>query len=148
MKGIVEVDLTADRYSAEYLRVHPIEGRPFITLDPIDAATTANLSDAIIDRGSSVELDGAVVRISVRNVSVADWNAIDHKAIADAYSRCLHFEREPQYFGAEMSSAEATPQLREFLHAWVAEHAPGLDTENLIARAEGFLALADEELAA
>ena len=149
LKGMLEIDLVADRFSADYLRVHAIEGRRFITLDPIDAATiTHSLSDAIITSAHGVELNGAMVRLAVRNVSVADWNAVDHKAIAEAYSACLHFEREPQYVGATISSAEATPQLRDFLHDWLAEHAPRTDAENFIARAEGFLALADQELTA
>lgn len=149
VKGILEVDLAADRVSAEYVRVHPFEGRPFITLDPIDAAAAElSLSDEIVARAEGVRLDGAMVRLSVRNVSVADWNAVDHRAIAEVYGRCLHFEREPQYIGATASRPEATPQLRDFLHDWVAKHAPGVDAVNFIARAEGFLALADQELAA
>lgn len=149
VKGILEVDLAADRVSADYVRVHPIEGRPFITLDPIDAATAElSLSDEIVARAEGVQLDGAMVRLSVRNVSVADWNAVDHRAVAEVYGPCLHFEREPQYIGATASSPEATPQLRDFLQDWVAKHAPGVDAESFIARAEGFLALADQELAA
>jgi DNA repair exonuclease SbcCD nuclease subunit len=148
VKGIVEVDLAAGRFSADYLRVHPIPGRPYITLDPVDAAAAQlPLTDEIIARADGVELDGAMVRLAVRNVSVADWNAVDHKAIAEVYAPCLHFEREPQYIGATTSSAEATPQLRDFLHGWLAEHAPGADAESFIARTEGFLALADQELA-
>lgn len=148
VKGFVEVDLAAGRYAAEYLRVHPIRGRPFITLDAIDATTAPSLSDEIIVRADGVELDGAMVRLSVRKVSVADWNAVDHKAIADVYAPCLHFERAPQFIGATTSGAEAAPQLRDYLHEWVAEHAVGLDIENFIARVEGFLALADQELEA
>lgn len=148
VKGFVEVDLDANRHSADYLTPHPIEGRPFITLDPIDAATVPSLSDAIIARADGVELDGAMVRLSVHNVSVADWNAVDHKAIAEAYARCLHLEREAQFVGDATSSAEAAPQLRDFLRDWLAEHAPTLDVEDFIARAESCLSLADEELAA
>jgi DNA repair protein SbcD/Mre11 len=149
VKGILEVDLAADRFSADFLRAHPIDGRRFITLDPVDAAACKlPLSDEIIARADGVELDRAMVRIAVRNVSVADWNAVDHKAIAEVFAPCLHFEREPQYVGATTSSAEATPHLRDFLHTWLADHAPRADAENFIARAEGFLALADQELSA
>lgn len=149
VKGLVEVDLAAGRFSDDYLRPHPIEGRRFITLDPIDAAAAKlSLSDEIIARADGLDLAGAMVRLAVYNVSVADWNAVDHKAIAAVYAECLHFEREPQYVGASASSAAATPQLRDFLHSWLAEHAPRTNAENFIARAEGFLALADQELAA
>jgi DNA repair exonuclease SbcCD nuclease subunit len=148
VKGIVEVDLAAGRHSPDYLRLHPIEGRPFITLDPIDAATVDNLSDEIVARAEGADLAGAMVRLSVRNVSVADWNAVDHKAIVDAYADCLHFEREPQLIGGATMSAAETPGLRDFLLGWVGEHAPGLDIDDFVARAEGFIALADQELAA
>lgn len=149
LKGLIEVVLGADRVSAHYLRPHSIAGRSHVTLDPIDAATIRqSLSDEIIARADGVELDGAMVRLTVRNVSVAVWNAVDHKAIADVYAPCLHFAREPQYIGATTSSAEATPQLRDFLHDWLARHAPRTNAENFIARAEGFLALADQELTA
>jgi DNA repair protein SbcD/Mre11 len=148
LKGIIEVDLGAGRLSPGYLELHPIEGRRFITLDPVDAATVANLSDAIIARADGVDLAGAMVRLSVRNVSVADWNAVDHKAIVAAYAGCLHFEREPQLIGATAVGAAAAPGLRDFLLGWAGEHAPGLDPDNFVARAEAFIALADQELAA
>jgi exonuclease SbcD len=148
VKCIVEVDLAAGRHSPDYLRLHPIEGRRFVTLEPVDAATVANLSDAIIARADGVDLAGAMVRLSVRNVSVADWSAVDHKAIVDAYADCLHFEREPQLIGATPVNATAAPGLRDFLLGWAGDHAPGLDPENFVARAEAFIALADQELAA
>jgi DNA repair protein SbcD/Mre11 len=148
VKGIIEVDLGAGRLSPGYLELHPIEGRRFITLDPVDAAAVANLSDAIIARADGVDLAGAMVRLSVRNVSVADWNAVDHKAIVAAYAGCLHFEREPQLIGATTIGAAAAPGLRDFLLGWAGEHAPGLDPDNFVARAEAFIALADQELAA
>jgi DNA repair protein SbcD/Mre11 len=148
VKGIVEVDLAAGPRSLDYLQLHPLEGRRFVTLEPVDAATVPNLSDAIIARADGVDLARAMVRLSVRNVSVADWNAVDHKAIASAYADCLHFEREPQLIGATTAGAAAAPGLRDFLAGWAGEHAPGLDVDNFVARAEAFIALADQELAA
>jgi DNA repair protein SbcD/Mre11 len=148
VKGIVEVDLAAGSRSRDYLKLHPIEGRRFVTLEPVDAATVANLSDAIIGRAEGADLAGAMVRLSVRNVSVADWSAVDNKAIVAAYAACLHFEREPQLIGAPATGAVAAPGLRDFLLGWAGEHAPGLDPENFVDRAEAFIALADQELAA
>jgi DNA repair exonuclease SbcCD nuclease subunit len=148
VKGIIEVDLAAGRSSADYLTVHPIDGRPFIELEAVDAATArTGLSDEIIARAEGLELDGAMVRLAVHNVSSADWHLIDHKAIAEVYGRCLHFEREPHYLDDRMSVVDATPQLRDFLHSWAASHAQGTDVEDLLTRAEAFLALADQELA-
>jgi exonuclease SbcD len=148
VKGIVEVDLAAGRTSPDYLRLHPIEGRRFVTLEPIDAATVTNLGDAIVARAGEADIAGAMVRLSVRNVSLADWNAVDHKAIAAAYAACLHFEREPQLIGATALTAPVAPGLRDFLLDWAGAHAPGLDADSFVARAEAFIALADQELAA
>jgi exonuclease SbcD len=149
VKGIVEVDLAAGSRSPDYLKLHPIEGRRFVTLEPVDAAAVTNLSDAIIARAEGADLAGAMVRLSVRNVSVADWSAVDNRAIVAAYAACLHFEREPQLIGAPATGAvAAAPGLRDFLLSWAGEHAPGLDPENFVARAEAFIALADQELAA
>jgi exonuclease SbcD len=146
-KGIVEVDLAAGRFSREYLCLHTIKTRPHITLDPIDAATVEDLTAAIIGRTDGVDLQGAMVRLSVRNVSVADWNAVDQRAVADAYAACLHFEREPQMIGGQAAGSVA-PQLRDFLLSWPGAKTAKIDTEDFIARAEAFLARADQELAA
>ncbi len=99
-KGIVEVALAAGRRSPDWIRLHPVATRPMLALDPVDAATCEDLTTAIIARGQDAELDGAIVRITVRNVTAADWNAIDARAVAAAYAACLHFEREPQLVGA------------------------------------------------
>lgn len=147
VKGVVEVDLAAGRFSREYLRLHPIETRLQITLDSIDAATVEDLTAAIIGRADGVDLRRAMVRLLVRNVSVADWNAVDHKAVADAYAHCLHFEREPQMVGGQATSS-AAPELRDFLLNWPGAQAPGINTEDFVARAEAFLARADQEMAA
>ena len=120
----MEVDLAAGRFSREYLRLHPIETRPQITLDSIDAATVEDLTAAIIGRADGVDLRRAMVRLLVRNVSVADWNAVDHKAVADAYAHCLHFEREPQIVGGQATSS-AAPELRDFLLNWPGAKPPG-----------------------
>jgi hypothetical protein len=86
----------------------------------------------------------------VRNVSAAEWNAVDHQAIAAAYAMCLHFERRAEPRGVGVSGpadAIAVPALREFLLRWPGATARGVDPEDFVARAEGFVARADEELA-
>lgn len=146
-KGVVEVDLAAGRRSPEYLRLHPVPTRAMIALDPVDAATCEDLTAAIIARGEGEDLNGAIVRIAVRNVTAADWNAIDARAVAAAYADCLHFEREPQLIGAPAGLPATAPALREFLGAWPGLKTAGIELDEFVARAEGFLALADQELA-
>ena len=151
-KGIVEVDLAAGRESRDYLCLHPIDGRSHITLDAIDAATADDLTAAILARGERAggaeALRGAMVRVSVRNVTAAAWNALDQRAIAAAFRECLHFEREAHFAGRQAMQASASPALREFLLRWPGAQGAGIDTEDFIARAEAFLARVDQELTA
>jgi DNA repair exonuclease SbcCD nuclease subunit len=147
-KGILEVDLAAGRMSPDYLRLHPLAVRAQITLPPVDASTTDDLTAAIIGRAQAAgdELDGAVVRLQITNVSAAELSAVDHRAVAAAYARCLHFERDAQPTSGSVA-ANAAPALRDFLLAWAAEHAPKAPADELIARALTFLAQADQQLA-
>lgn len=149
-KGLLEVDLAAGRLSADYLRLHPVPTRAHITLPAIDAAQVDDLTAALLARAEEAgeALDRAMVRITIRNVSAAEWNAVDHKAVAAAYESCLHFEREPQLTGHAGQSGEAAPAVRDFLLDWAAKHAPKAPAEALVARAEAFLAQADQALIA
>lgn len=146
-KGVLEVDLAAGRQSSHFVRMHPVPTRAMITLDPIDAATCQDLTAALIARGASEDLDGAIVRISVRNVTAAEWNAVDTRAVLAAYESCLHFERDAQMIGAPAEMPAAAPALREFIAAWPGLKNAGIDADELLSRAEGFLTLADQELA-
>jgi len=149
-KGVLEVNLAAGRLSADYLRLHPVSTRAHLTLPAIDAAQTDDLTAALLARAEEAgeALDGAMARITIRNVSAAEWNAVDHKAVADAYSECLHFERDTQLTGHAAAAAGPAPALRDFLLAWAAEHAPKAPAEQLVSRAEAFLAQADQALIA
>lgn len=148
-KGVVEVDLAAGRRSPDYLRLHPVPTRGMIALEPVDAATCGDLTAAIIARGQEAgdDLDGAMARLTVGNVTAADWSAIDARAVSAAYATCLHFEREPQLIGAPAGVPPTAPALRDFLAAWPGLKTAGIGLEEFVARAEGFLALADQELA-
>ena len=152
LKGIVEVDLARDPSDREYLRRHGVDVRPQLELEPLDAAGVDDLTAAIVARAEEAgpgTLRGAIVRLWVRGVSAAQWNAVDHQAIAAAYAACLHFERraEPRGAGGGLTDAVAVPPLREFLLRWPGATARGVDPEDFVARAEGFVARADEELA-
>jgi exonuclease SbcD len=154
VKGLVEVDLARDATDRDYLRRHVVHVRPHLELEPVDAAQATDLTAAIVARAEEAGPDalrGAIVRLWVRNVTAADWNAVDHQAIAAAYAECLHFERraEPRGAMADVRAADAiaVPALREFLLRWPGAQARGVDPEDFVARAEGFVALAGEELA-
>jgi DNA repair protein SbcD/Mre11 len=154
VKGLVEVDLAREATDREYLKRHALHVRPQLELEPVDASAASDLTAAIVARAEDVGVEvlrGAIVRLWVRNVTAADWNAVDHQAIAAAYAACLHFERRAEPRGAtadaRAADAVAVPALREFLLRWPGARARGVDPEDFVARAEGFVALADEELA-
>lgn len=154
VKGLVEVDLARDPTDREYLRRHALHVRPHVELEPVDAAEAGDLTAAIVARAEEAGPDvlrGAIARLWVRDVTAAAWNAVDHQAIAAAYAECLHFERRAEPRGsladARAADAVAVPALREFLLRWPGAQARGVDAEDFVARAEGFVALADEELA-
>ena len=68
----------------------------------------------------------------------------DHHRVAAAFADCLHIELLPEIIGEEQI-ALTPPDLRAFLNlARRQRHY----TEDFIARAEHFLALADQEMSA
>lgn len=146
-KGIVEVDLAAGRRHDNYLLLRAVPTRGHVELDPIDAASTSDLTAAIIARAENVDLAHAMVRLEVRNVTAPAWSAVDRNAIDQAFAGCLHFQLEPTLVGGE-SVSSAPSDLREFLLAWPGSKAPGVDTEAFLARAHDFVARADQELSA
>jgi exonuclease SbcD len=149
-KGVLEVDLAAGRMSAAYLRLHAVPTRAHITLPAVDAARVDDVTASLLARAEEAgeALEGAMVRVTIRNVSAAEWNAVDHKAVAAAYAGCLHFERESQLTVHAGEGGEAAPVVRDFLLDWAAKHAPKAPAEELVARAEVFLAQADQALIA
>ena len=146
-KGVLEVNLAAGFTSAEFVTLHEIAVRPHVVLPEIDAAVTGDLEGAIIDAAATLDVSGPapMVRLVVRNVTSADWSGVDRRRIAPAFANCLHVDLSPEIIGEE-HIALTPPDLREFLSAWPG--AKGIDTEEFIARAEHFLALADQEMSA
>jgi DNA repair protein SbcD/Mre11 len=145
-KGILEVDLAAGFTSAEFVTLHEIAVRPHIALPTIDASAVEDLEAAIIAAAETIDISGPepMVRFTVSNITSADWSAIDRRSIGAAFAGCLHVELVPEIIGEE-HIALTPPDLREFLSSWPGTK--GIDTEDFIARAEHFLALADQEMA-
>jgi exonuclease SbcD len=144
-KGILEVDLAAGFTSAEFVTPHAIAVRPHIALPAIDASATEDLQSAIAVAAETVDVSGPepMVRLVVSNVTSADWSAIDRRRIDTAFAGCLHVELVPEIIGEEHISL-TPPDLREFLSSW--SGAKGINIEDFIARAEHFIALADQEM--
>ena len=142
-KGIVEVDLDADRNSHEYLRLHPVKVRRQETLPDIDARKSEDVTAALTAAAESDGLDGAVVRVLLHNITPAQWGAVDMVAVKAAFERCLHVEVLPQLTSGSEIGTAAPQDLRAFL----SERTPkGTDTEDFIGRVEAYLAQAEQEL--
>lgn len=146
-KGIVEVDLTANSEDEAYATLHPIAGRSFLRLSEIDADSTDSLTAAIVGAAQRDDLVGAVVKLPIRNVTVEVFGAVDRRQIAAAFQGCLHFELDPQFVDAPSADARTTaPQdLRDFLASRVPR---GVEPSEFIARAEGYMTKAAEEIGA
>ena len=143
-KGIVEVNLDAEPLDNDWHRLHAVPARPHISLAPIDATEIENLTDSLVAAAERDDLDGAMVRATVRNVSLAAAAAIDRRAVDAAFSSCLHFELDTQIVG-ERGAVTAPRDLRDFL---AGRTPPGIDPADFIARAEDYLARASQEIGA
>ena len=146
-KGVIEVDLAAGFTSAEFVTPHEIPVRPHVSLPAIDASAVGDLERAILAAAATVNASAAapIVRLVVRNVTFAEWSGVDRRRLAAAFADCSHIELLPEIIGEEQI-ALTPPDLRDFLSTWAG--AKGVDTEDVIARAEHFLALADQEMSA
>lgn len=143
-KGIVEVDLTADLFDDAWHQLHALPTRAFIDLSPIDAAECEDLTGALVAASERDDLDGAMVRVQLRNVTLAAQAAMDRRAIDEAFSRCLHLDIDAKTIG-ERGEVSAPQDLREFLAGRVPS---GMDASAFIARVEGYLGRASEEIGA
>lgn len=146
-KGIVEVDLATDPLEDGYVTLHSIEGRPFLRLPDVDASQGDNLTEAIVAAAERGDLNGAVVKLPIRDVAVATYGAIDRRRIADAFKDCLHLELDPHFVDAP--SAGANPAAPQELRDFLSTRAPrGVAPTVFIARAESYMIKAAEEIGA
>ena len=146
-KGLVAVDLGADPLDDAFVTFHPIENRRFLTLPEVDGSRTDNLTAAILAAAARDDIRSAVVKLPIRDVTVEVFGARDRRAIAEAFGDCLHLELDPQFVDAASAGPHpgAPKDLREFL----GERVPrGVEPDTFIARAEGYMTKAAEEIGA
>ena len=147
-KGIVEIDLASDPLNDGYITLHPVEGRRFVRLPDIDASRPDNLTEAIVAAAQQLDnLDGAVVKLPIRGVSVEVYGAVDRRQIAEAFNACLHLELDPHFVDATSAGPHpgAPQELRDFLATRVPR---GVEPATFIARAESYITKAAEEIGA
>jgi DNA repair exonuclease SbcCD nuclease subunit len=146
-KGIVEVDLAADPMSKAFVRLHEIEGRPRKRLPAIDGRKSGDLTKAICRSAKRKGLEGAIVKVPIANISFEKFGAIDRRKVGEAFSRCLHFELEPEFVEAGSGAPQpaAPAELRDFL----ARRVPaGVESELFVARGESYMTRAAEDIGA
>lgn len=146
-KGFVEIDLDADPLDDGFVTLHEIEGRRFLQLPDVDAQRTDNLTAAIVAAAERDDLEGAVVKLPIRDVAVDAYAAIDHRAVAKAFKSCLHLALDPQFVDATSAGPHvgAPQELRDFLATRVPQR---VDADVFIARAEAYMTKAAEEIGA
>jgi DNA repair exonuclease SbcCD nuclease subunit len=141
-KVFLEVDLEAGAESSDWIKRHPVKTRTVLDLKEVDGREE-NLTEAVLSRLEGVELDGAVLRCPIRQVRQERYRELDSSAINTATADCLHFELKPEFIGAGTSRPRTTEDLRAHAEAATEE---GFDVEEVLGRAEGFLADAETGL--
>jgi exonuclease SbcD len=142
-KVILEVDLAAGPSDRNWITRHPIPTRTVATLDEVDGHGSTDLTADVLAALDGVDLDGVVLRCPIRSVTQEAYRTLDMRAIADTTAACLHFELKPQFVG----SARARPRSADDLRAYVMAGTPeGMDTDEVLGRAEEFLAEAKSGL--
>ena len=81
----------------------PLQSRPMIDLPRIDASDMSgpDLSEAVRERTETADLDGAIVRLKVRDASRGMAGAVDRALLRDLKRRCLDFSLEVSETGTE-----------------------------------------------
>jgi len=148
-KGLIEHDLATGTH-----RFHPIAPvRPMLDLPVVSARglTAADVDARIRETvdGAATPIDGAIVRLVVRDVPRHIARELDHAALREYKRRALHFHLDTRRPELRRAHAAAVPGrrpslaevVREHLVARVLEH--DLDREALIALGVDYLRAAD-----
>ena len=133
-KGIVEVDLAAGRRHDDYLRLRAVPTRGHVELDPVDAASTSDLTAAIIARAENVDLAHAMVRLEVRNVTAPPGAPlIAMRSIKPSPAVCISSSSPARR--RRVGVQRAARPTRVLVGLARLQDAPGVDPEAFLARA-------------
>src|SRR5918999_674461 len=114
-----------------------IEARPMLDLKKIPGRkmNAAELTEAVLDRTSGVDLDGAIVRLRAYDVRRGVASGMDRELLRDLQRRCLNFslevhaEERPEDLERDGSQAAVFGPLGEEFAAFVAERKEGGELE-------------------
>lgn len=146
-KGVIEVDFSVDPTEDSFIEMHEIGARQQLLLPAIDAPNVDNLTDEICAAADGVEIDGAIVKLPVRDVAFESFGAINRRKVSEAFAACLHLELDPSFLERPRAPSDlvAPQDLREFLSLRTPS---GVDLDVFLERAEGYMTKAAEELGA
>lgn len=146
-KGIVEIDLAAEPLDKRFARMHEIEGRARRKLPAIDGAKAGDLTGEICRAAKAEGLEGAIVRVPITDVTYERFGAVDRRKVSEAFSRCLHFELEPEFVeaGSGVPQPAAPAELRDFLSRRVPA---GVEPDLFVSRGEQYMTRAAEDIGA
>ena len=124
--GFLVLDFSDGGFTVEHV---PLQSRPMIDLPRIDASDMSgpDLSEAVRERTEATDqdLDGAIVRLKVRDASRGLAGAVDRALLRDLKRRCLDFSLEISETGAEAASgveaAASFSSLEEEFKAFVGD---------------------------
>lgn len=136
-KVILEVDLAAGRSDPSWITRHPIATRLVRTLEEIDGLASDDLTTDVLSALEGIELDGAVLRCPIRSVTQEEYRRLDMTVIQERTKACLHFELKPEFIGSDRPRARSAEDLRAYVMAATPQ---GMDSDEVLRRAEGFLA--------
>ncbi|WP_273888007.1 metallophosphoesterase family protein [Rubrobacter naiadicus] len=111
--GFALVEISGDGLEIEHV---PIAARPMIDLPAIDARGMdgADLTEAIRERVSREELDGAIVRLKVTGAASGIGGEVDRALLRELRGRCLNFSLEVSGAEAGAGGAEEAPSSATF----------------------------------
>lgn len=94
----------------------PVGGRAMIDLPKIDASGMGgpDLSEAVRERAERVDLDGAIVRLKVRDAARGLAGAVDRALLRDLKHRCLDFSLEVSETGTEAAPGSHPEAVASF----------------------------------
>ena len=145
-KGIVEVDLGADPLDKRFLRLHELEGRLRKRLTPVDGGS-GDLTKKICRLAKGKDLEGAIVRVPIANVTFERFGAIDRRKVGEAFAQAFHFELEPEF--VESASGAPQPAAPAELRDFLAKRVPaGVEAEVFVSRGESYMTRAAEDIGA
>jgi exonuclease SbcD len=145
IKGFAVVDLARSPFADDRLRIEQVSARGFFELPSIDCDGVDDPLPLIEKALGGQTLDQAIVRCRLIGIDQGVWRVLDRRRLAELTAACLHFELLPSFHSSGEIAVGAPADLGAFVQARTPK---GLKAEELVARANDYLARAGSEVSA